>query len=118
MSYFHFKSSLLCLDHSAMKALLKKYTNAQGHFATLCFHDRYDSSTGKFTVPPGGSGLYYIYVHGIVSSGKSAGFRIRHNEAVLCRSYGEVEYVVATCGAAVVLQEGMSSFIAVCFFAM
>ena len=39
----------------------------------------YNSSTGKFTTPSGGAGLYYFYVHVLVDHGRWVWMNIRHN---------------------------------------
>ena len=46
--------------------------------------DRYDSTTGMFTVPPGGDGFYYFSVFFFVQNGEEGYFDIQINEEVLC----------------------------------
>ena len=61
-------------------------------------------------MPPGGAGLYFLYAHALVSDGEFAGFLVRRNGTVLCRAFGDdtagTDPSTATCGAAVVLEEG------------
>ena len=45
---------------------------------------RYDSTTGIFTVPPGGDGFYYFATYLLVQADEWARFEIRINGEVLC----------------------------------
>ena len=46
--------------------------------------NRYDSSTGTFTVPPGGDGYYYFSTYLFVIVEKLARFDIQINGETLC----------------------------------
>ena len=50
---------------------------------------RYDSTTGTFTVPPGGDGFYYFSLYLLVRGGKYATFDIEVNGFKLCTAYTE-----------------------------
>ena len=45
---------------------------------------RYNSTTGTFTVPPGGDGFYYFSVYLFAASGEYARFDIQINGLRLC----------------------------------
>ena len=74
----------------------------------------YDSSTGVFTVPSGGAGLYYFYVNFWSTEGENAIFDVRVNEVLRCRA--ESDEAVTTpddngtpsCGFVTTLSEGKS----------
>ena len=51
---------------------------------------RYDSSTGTFTVPPGGDGLYYFSVYLRVEGDISLAFDVEHNGQLICRVYRDL----------------------------
>ena len=51
------------------------------------FISRYDSSTGVFTVPPGGDGVYYFSVYLLVPDGESAFIDMMLNGEVICSTY-------------------------------
>ena len=76
------------------------------------FNSRYDASTGIFTVPPGGAGVYSLQLHLLVSLGEAATFQIRKNEGELCRAVGDHSHngdqdaFTASCAASVLLEEG------------
>ena len=65
-----------------------------------------------FTVPSGGAGLYYFYVHVLVSVGEEADFRLEKNHELLCGLLGDNsaggarDYDTGTCAATVMLDEG------------
>ena len=44
----------------------------------------YNSATGVFTVPPGGGGMYYFYMHYLYQTGEYAGFGINRNDETIC----------------------------------
>ena len=75
----------------------------------------YDSSTGLFTVPPGGAGLYYFYTHLLYYPDELSNFAIRHNGNDLCDAFadnfGEELWDMSACGAVVVLNEGEHLFL-------
>ncbi len=50
---------------------------------------RYDSTTGTFTVPPGGDGLYYFSTFLLVQDGELGRCSIKVNGATLCVAYGD-----------------------------
>ena len=63
---------------------------------------RYDSSTGTFTVPPGGYGFYYFSVFLLVHPDKSAFFDIELNGQLICTATaGVTDYELTSCSAAV-----------------
>ena len=51
-------------------------------------HCSYDNSTGVFTVPPGGDGLYYFSTYLLVIEGESGSFEIVVNDVVFCTNWG------------------------------
>ncbi len=75
----------------------------------------YNSSTGIFTVPSGGDGLYYFSTYLLVHFGKHAAFTLRVNEDYLCSAYGDNnanganDYPQATCSGLVRLNEGRNT---------
>ena len=56
---------------------------------TIPVIDRYDSTTGTFTVPPGGDGYYYFSAYFLVSTAEFALFDIQINGQVLCTARGD-----------------------------
>ena len=71
----------------------------------------YDETTGLFTVPPGGDGLYYFYTHLQFLPDEYSNFIIRLNGDDLCDVFEDNDngdYGMSSCGAAVVLEEGKS----------
>ncbi len=84
----------------------------QQHFSlsTLCVF-RYDSNTGKFTVPPGGDGLYYFSTYLRINAGKWGRFNIRLFGDILCTADGDADSnttdrAQATCSSLLQLNEG------------
>ena len=73
---------------------------------------RYNPSTGEFTAPPGGAGLYYFYVHAQVDHGEYARFNLKRNSETLCTLEGDNsqngadDYDTGTCAATAMLNEG------------
>ena len=53
------------------------------------FSLRYDKSTGEFTVPAGGAGLYFFFVNTLVHNQENGNFVVRVNGGTLCRAYTE-----------------------------
>ena len=51
---------------------------------------RYDSTTGTFTVPPGGDGFYYFSTYLLVVGGEWGDFEIQINGEMLCSTLFEV----------------------------
>ena len=72
---------------------------------------RYESTTGTFTVPPGGDGYYYFSVYLLVPTFEQAWFDIEINGEVLCTAFGDnddiLDYGQATCSAATYATEGL-----------
>ena len=52
---------------------------------------RYNSSTGTFTVPPGGDGFYYFSAYFTVWYYEYAAFDIQINEERICTAWGETD---------------------------
>ncbi len=73
---------------------------------------RYDTSSGIFTVPQGGEGLYYFSTYLLLENGESGCFDIRVNGVVLCSTCGDEDANTgddnsqATCSGITHLQEG------------
>ena len=73
---------------------------------------RYNSSTGIFTVPSGGDGLYYFSTYLLVFFGETAFFNIRVNGEILCSAWGDEDsnsgsdIPQATCSGLAQLNEG------------
>ena len=76
----------------------------------VTIHLRYDPLTGIFTVPSGGSGVYYIHMSVTVASDEWAYFNVRRNGDIWCTAVGDVngyqDYPVASCGVVIQLAEG------------
>ena len=69
----------------------------------------YNPTTGLFTVPPGGAGLYYFYTHLLYYPNEDSNLPIRHNGFDLCDTYADGEsgdWNMTSCGAVVVLEQG------------
>ena len=47
----------------------------------------YDSTTGVFTVPPGGDGVYYFSTYLLVNPGEAGLFDMKLNDDVICTTY-------------------------------
>ena len=77
----------------------------------------YDSSTGVFTVPPGGDGLYYFSTYLLIDFGEVAVFNIVVNDVIVCSVYGDessnsgTDNPQVTCSAVVDVTEGRVLFI-------
>ena len=56
---------------------------------------RYDSTTGTFTVPPGGDGFYYFAVYLSPFSSEDGIFDLEINGQVLCSTNADLDAVVA-----------------------
>ena len=93
------------------------------------FHCRYDSETGEFTVPSGGAGLYYFYVHILCDNGEQVRVDLRRNGGTVCRAYAGIrdenagnEIHSSSCGGVVDLEEGRENqqlgIIAIALFAI
>ena len=64
----------------------------------------YDSTTGVFTVPPGGDGIYYFSVYLLVQYSELGLFDTRLNNDVICTADGDhddggFDYPAASCSA-------------------
>ena len=85
------------------------------------YFSRYNSTTGEFTVPPGGDGLYFFYMNLRLSDQESAYFRIMKNAAEACRAVtdfdnaGVNDFGMISCGTLDLVAEGnnLSSFVIV-----
>ena len=52
---------------------------------------RYDSTTGTFTVPPGGDGYYYFSAFLTVDGGERVYFDVEVNGEVICTVFSDLE---------------------------
>ena len=52
--------------------------------------DRYDSTTGTFTVPPGGDGFYYFSVYLTAEGPELCYFDIEINGLRICTAYSDL----------------------------
>ena len=79
-------------------------------FLAFDFIYRYDSSSGTFTVPPGGHGLYYFSVYLLGDYGEFAYFDIQINGGILCTvnvdQQSITDYPQSGCSAAIYAAEG------------
>ena len=70
----------------------------------------YSGSTGRFTTPSGGAGLYYFYVHVSLNKTTFAWINIRHNGTTVAimreDETGSRDYPSGSCGAVIMMQEG------------
>ena len=78
----------------------------------ILLNNRFDSTTGTFTVPSGGNGYYYFSAYFLVSTAQYAGFDIQINGQVLCTARGDDtdssnEEAQAACSAAIYTTEGL-----------
>ena len=73
---------------------------------------RYNSSTGQFTVPRGGTGLYFLYTNFFAENDRFADFAVRVNEGQVCYAKADMDNTDAadngtpSCGVATLLSEG------------
>ena len=67
-----------------------------------------------FTVPPGGSGLYYFSTYLLVYGGEYGVFNIVVNDVIVCTAYRdsdtESEWAQSTCSAVMDVAEGKELF--------
>ena len=68
--------------------ILNRDINLNNTFISILFH-RYDSSTGVFTVPPGGDGVYYFSTHLTIDQEGFGIFSIELNDEVICSAKGD-----------------------------
>ena len=73
----------------------------------------YDETTGAFTVPLGGDGLYYLSIYILVQGGENAEFNIVVNGVIVCTGYGDEsaggsDQPTALCSAVVDVVAGMT----------
>ena len=72
---------------------------------------RYDSTTGTFTVPPGGGGFYYFSVYLDSQAGENSVFDIEINGEPLCSveldQQASSDEGQASCNAAALAMEGL-----------
>ena len=78
---------------------------------TIIIINRYDSTTGTFTVPSGGDGYYYFSAYFLVFTAEFALFDIQINGQVLCTARGDetqatIEEAQAGCSATTYATEG------------
>ena len=70
----------------------------------------YNSSTGRFTTPSGGAGLYYFYFHVLIGFYRFAWFNIRHNGVTVAMMTEDEDrggdFPSGSCGAVIMMQEG------------
>ena len=72
---------------------------------------RYDSTTGTFTVPPGGAGFYYLSTFLLVHDEETAYFDIEFNGEVVCGAFAQqistiTDEITTSCSAIVDANEG------------
>ena len=73
---------------------------------------RYNSTTGTFTVPPDGAGLYFFYISLRLSDQERAVFRIRKNGSEVCRAVADFnqagvnDTAMISCGTIQIVAEG------------
>ena len=78
----------------------------------ILFIFSYDSTTGVFTVPPGGDGVYYFSTYLLVDDGEYAYIDIRLNDDVICSTLPDHNHNAASdlapgsCSAVVDVMDG------------
>ena len=85
-----------------------------GSITSLFIVYRYDSTTGTFTVPPGGNGFYYLSTFLLGQSGELGSFEIEFNGERVCTAYSEQretsgDDLTTSCTAIAYASEGTSS---------
>ena len=79
-------------------------------YSTSLLHSSYNSTTGVFTVPSGGGGVFYFSASFLISPSVFARFDIRHNDDVICSGHGDSpggQYATATCSAVISVSGGI-----------
>ena len=73
------------------------------YFNLICLVSSYDSSTGVFTVSPGGDGVYYFSIYVLVEDGEYGVFDIELNDDVLTdhSNSGDLDLAPASCSGVV-----------------
>ena len=83
---------------------------------SLSFHfiiNRYDSTTGTFTVPPGGDGFYYFSVFLTADGDEAAYFDIELNGELICSAISDLtesantDPEITTCSGVLFALEGI-----------
>ena len=80
------------------------------------FVSSYDSTTGVFTVPYGGDGIYYFSVYLLVEPGEYASFDMTLNDDRICTAYpdhshnGDKDLAPGSCSAVVDVTAGNLHF--------
>ena len=74
---------------------------------------RYDSTTGTFTMPPGGDGYYYFSVYLVIRNDEVGFFDIVINGDLLCTAYNDLQDTPgdpgpATCSATTYATQGIN----------
>ena len=99
------------------KSYLHELLNDQLYFCTLIITSlfivyRFDSTTGTFTVPPGGDGLYYFSVYLTVIQYDYGRFNIQVNGETVCTAFGDAnsrtftDIVHTCCSGVAIVAEG------------
>ena len=74
---------------------------------------RYNSTTGTFTVPPGGDGYYYFSTYLLGTSTEYGNFEIRLNGGPLCLAHydqergDEISFLQTSCDTAIFAAQGI-----------
>ena len=87
----------------------------------MCDMFRYDSTTGTFTVPPGGDGFYYLSTFLLIQDGEYGNFQIEFNEEMICTAlatqWGTTsDEITTSCSAIVYGTEGKKFNFCYCFY--
>ena len=74
------------------------------YYSALTFS--YDSTTGLFTVPPGGDGIYYFSTYLLAQQGELGRVDLMLNDDIMCstlpdRNNGDLDYAPGSCSAVV-----------------
>ena len=78
----------------------------------ILFISSYDSTTGVFTVPPGGDEVYYFSVYVLVNAGEWGRIDMTLNDDIICTALGDhndngaVDNAPGSCSAVVDLAAG------------